>query len=390
MLKWIRQIFQTKPREFPKDTSWMLTQDMNINIKNIQQCREFMVLKKVKQNPLWHGEGSAWNHTLLVTKEMHKIINNQLNNISPRDKQILMIAALCHDLGKATTTYWDDNEKTWKCKNHGAVGEKITRNLLINEKDYWLREEVCWLVRWHMSFHHILEKNHTNRYEELIRLSQGNSSIEKLLWLNVADSLGSKPSKKPEKTIDERFNQIKDLAEAHDCYNKPYHSSKSKSPYTMYVMIGIPGCGKDAYIKKFLRNVETICRDDIREEITYGNVEGRKLYLDNTKEAIVTDIVNSKIKKCCEEKRSFIINQTNIKKKYRTQLKETAFKYGSPNIAYIYVEAPSVEECKERRGHGRWDSIIDRMWNDFEFPDRSECDSFVFFKQTSTTAKLKI
>ena len=149
----------------------------------------------------------------------------------------------------------------------------------------------------------------------------------------------------------------------------------------MYMMIGIPGSGKDTYIQKFLPNIESICRDDIREEMTYGKVEGRKLQLDNTKETIVTDIVNSRIKKCCEEKRSFIINQTNVKKKYRTQLKETALKYGNPNFVYIYIEAPSINECKERRGHGKWDSIIDRMWGDFEFPDKSECDDFVFYKQ---------
>ena len=79
-----------------------------------------------------------------------------------------------------------------------------------------------------------------------------------------------------------------------------------------------------------------------------------------------------------------------MKKKYRTQLKETALKYGTPNIVYIYVEAPSIEICKERRGHGKWDSIIERMWGDFEFPDRSECDDFIFYKQTPSNAVASI
>ena len=145
-------------------------------------------------------------------------------------------------------------------------------------------------------------------------------------------------------------------------------------------MIGLPGSGKDTYIRKFIPNIECICRDDIREEVLDGNVIGRKLYFDNAKETVVTDIVNSRIKKCCEEKKSFVINQTNVKKKYRTQLIQTAEKYGATHFVYIYVEAPSVEECKKRRGNGKWDSIIDRMWNDFEFPDRSECDDLIFYK----------
>ena len=113
----------------------------------------------------------------------------------------------------------------------------------------------------------------------------------------------------------------------------------------------------------------------------FNKVEGRKLQLSQTQESVVTDIVNSRIKACCESKKTFVINQTNMKKKYRNQLKETAQKYGNPKIVYVYIEAPSIEECKKRRGNGKWDSIIDRMWSEFEFPDRSECDQLIFYKQ---------
>lgn len=380
-MDWIKKLFQPKMVEFPKNSSWMLNDDLSPNIKNLKRCKEFAALKGVKQSKRWHKEGNAWNHTILVANEMHKIINNQLSGISLNEKKILMIAALCHDLGKATTTYFDENEKTWKCKSHGNAGEKITRNLLFDERNPWVREEICWLVRWHMNFHHLLDKENTTQFEELKRLSNGNSTIEKLLWLNVADSLGSKSKENSKEIVEEKFNEIKNLATGYSCFNKPYKKSKRKSKFSMYIMIGVPGSGKDTYIKKFLPNLESISRDDIREEMTHGNVQGRKLQLDNTKEAIVTDIVNSRIKACCEKSTSFIINQTNMKKRYRTELKETALKYGTPNIIYVYVEAPSIEECKERRGHGKWDSIIDRMWGDFEFPDRSECDELIFYKQ---------
>lgn len=380
-MNWIKKLFQKKPVEFPKNSSWMLNDDLSPNIKNLKRCKEFIALKTTKQSKRWHKEGNAWNHTVLVAKEMYKIINNQLVNIPLNDKKILMIAALCHDLGKATTTYFDEEEKTWKCKNHGAVGEKITRNLLFDERNPWEREEVCWLVRWHMSFHHILEKPETVKYEEIKRLSNGNSTIEKLLWLNVADSLGSKSKENSKEIVEEKFNEIKKLATDYSCFNKPCKEYKKKSKFSMYIMIGVPGSGKDTYIGKFLPKLETISRDDIREELVDGNVYGRKIKLDNTKESVVTDIVNSRIKACCEKRVSFIINQTNMKKKYRNELKETAFKYGTPNIIYVYVEAPSIEDCKERRGHGKWNSIIDRMWGDFEFPDRSECDELIFYKQ---------
>ena len=382
-MSWIKKILGLQPKltKFPKNTSWLLNDDLSVNVKNIRHCREFAVLKNIKQTPKYHAEGNAWNHTLLVAKEMHNIINNQLSGISPRDKRILMIAAACHDLGKATTTYWDTKENDWKCKNHGAVGERITRELLYDETDKWMREEICWLVRWHMDFHHFTEKNNNEKYSKLTALSQGNSSIEKLLWLNVADSLGSHSKENTRGSIMARFDEIKEMAETYNCYRKPYQAFKNKSTFNMYVMIGVPGSGKDTYIQKFLPNLDTVCRDDIREELAYGEIRGNKLLLDKTKEAMVTDIVNKRIQKLCTEKKSFIVNQTNMKKKYRTLLKETAFKYGIPNIIYIYVEAPSIDECKERRGHGKWDGIIDRMWNEFEFPDRNECNELIFYKQ---------
>lgn len=383
-MNWINKIFKIKKKiiDFPKDTSWFLNQDLSVNIKNIKHCREFQLLESTPHSKRWHKEGNPLKHSLLVSKEMHKIITNELKDIPLRDKKILMIASICHDLGKATTTYFDKSENDWKCKNHGAVGERITRNLIFDESDYWMREEICWLVRCHMVFHHFVDCSDEKKFSTITMLSQGNSSVEKLLWLNMADTYGSISPENDRESEENKFNIIKNMADMHKCYKKPYYSTKiNKSNCNMYVMIGVPGSGKDTYIKKFLPNVESICRDDIREEITYGNVEGRKLYLDNKKEAIVTDIVNNRIKKCCEENKSFIINQTNIKKKNRAQLKEFALKFGTPNIIYIYVEPPSIEICKERRGHGKWDSIIDRMWNEFEFPDRSECNDLIFYKQ---------
>ena len=378
---WIIDFFKAKTVDFPKDTSWLLDKNLNINKSNIKKCKEFVALKNTKQCKRYHKEGNALNHTLLVAKEMHKIISNQLVHMDDRDKRILMISALCHDLGKATTTYLNPEDNDWHCKNHGLAGERITRNLIFNEPDYWMREEICWLVRHHMDFHHILSKPEEKQIEEIERLSKGNSTIEKLLWLNVADTLGSISKENTKESINERIKKITSMAISHNSFNFPNFVTEKKELYKMYVLIGVPGCGKDTYINKFLRNHESISRDDIREEMIYNKIEGRKLYLNQTQESIVTDIVNSKIKSCCENKKTFVINQTNMKKKYRNQLKETAQKYGNPKIVYVYIEAPSIEECKKRRGNGKWDSIIDRMWSEFEFPDRSECDQLIFYKQ---------
>ena len=381
-MNWLTKIFKKEPefKEYPKNISWMLKDDLSPNIKNLKKCKEFNALIGVKQSPKWHKEGDVWNHTMNVAKEMFRLVSDSSWFLTKHDKYVLMVAALCHDLGKATTTYSDEKEQDWKCMNHGFVGEQITRALLYDQ-DINTREEICWLVRWHMNFHHILQKTHTDQFSEIVRLSRGYSTIEKLLILNLADSRGSKSDENTEEKINERITAIANLATLNECYIKPFRYNRKEPDCNMYLMIGFPGSGKDTYIQKFLKNLPCICRDDIREEIQDGKVLGRKLMLDKQGEAAVTNIVNERIKNCCLNKKDFVVNQTSLKKKYRLEFKDIASKYANVNVVYVYVEAPSIQECIDRRGGGKWNDIIKRMLSDFEVPDKSECDKLIIYKQ---------
>ena len=61
--------------------------------------------------------------------------------------------------------------------------------------------------------------------------------------------------------------------------------------------------------------------------------------------------------------------------------KQIASKYANVNVVYVYIEAPSIQECINRRGGGKWIGIINKMWSSFEFPDKSECNKLVMIKQ---------
>ncbi len=56
----------------------------------------------VPQNPDFHPEGDVWTHTLLVTEEAAGLIKRY--GIEGRRKQTILLAALCHDFGKAVKT----------------------------------------------------------------------------------------------------------------------------------------------------------------------------------------------------------------------------------------------------------------------------------------------
>ena len=65
---------------------------------------EVAALVDVPQNPLWHPEGDVWTHTMLVLNAAGSM------RTQASDPFAFMLAALCHDLGKAVTTELRDGK----------------------------------------------------------------------------------------------------------------------------------------------------------------------------------------------------------------------------------------------------------------------------------------
>ena len=102
---------------------------LEVNWDLIVTIPEFKRLQDTPQSNIWHKEGDVFKHTQLVTNQMIEELT--LNDVEKTSKYyMLMVAsALCHDLGKATTTRWDETKNDYACKNHGAEGARITRKL---------------------------------------------------------------------------------------------------------------------------------------------------------------------------------------------------------------------------------------------------------------------
>lgn len=100
-------------------------------------------LRKTKQSPKYHPEGSVWNHTLLVVDEAAKRKDQSEN------PDAFLWAALLHDIGKPSTT------KTRKGRitsyNHEKVGARLAEEFLnFFSAPRELIVAVKALVRWHM------------------------------------------------------------------------------------------------------------------------------------------------------------------------------------------------------------------------------------------------
>ena len=91
----------------------------------------------------------------------------------------------------------------------------------------------------------------------------------------------------------------------------------------------------------------------------------------------VTLRFNKRMIELCEDKQSFVINNTNVRKKYRDDYKKMIMKY-NPYIIYVYVETPSISINKSRREGQMPLSVIDRMIDNFDYPLPNEYNQMLF------------
>lgn len=347
---------------------------LDVNWDLIITIPEFKRLQDTPQSNVWHKEGDVWKHTKLVTNRMIEELT--LLDVEKTSKyyMLMVAAALCHDLGKATTTFWSKEKNDYSCKSHGDVGAKITRKLFFDENvDF--REKLCSMVRWHMNLHHIFD-NKEKVKENLIDLAKScRVPLHDMSLLNYCDSKGSINDIETDEILHNKMVEIGNICLENEIFNNTYRFvDNEKHPFTVFVMIGLPGSGKDTYIKNYLSHLPTVCRDDIRIEM---GMKGEKPTGTKEEENEVTNRFNKRMIELCNNKQSFVINNTNLKKQYRDDYKKLIMKY-NPYIVYIYVETDSIQTNKDRRNGQMPLSVIDRMLDNFDYPLPKEYHRILF------------
>lgn len=136
-------------------------------------------LKKTKQSPLHHPEGSAWQHTMMVVDAAANLKDRSKNSSA------LMWAALLHDIGKPSTTRMRNGKIT--SYNHDSVGAEMTRAFLIEfSKDFQFVDQVVSLVRWHMQILFVVKDMPFGDMKTMMQ----QADIEEVALLGLCDRLG--------------------------------------------------------------------------------------------------------------------------------------------------------------------------------------------------------
>ena len=151
---------------------------------------ELQALIGVKQNPVYHPEGDVWTHTLLVCA--YAATHAIARGFSEEKRVRLLLACLCHDIGKAPTTKVTNGKLT--SRGHSNVGYDLSKTFLrerLGLGDQETIDAVANLVKDHL-FHldgAAINKKAIGRLQK--RLVP--ATIEELVFLIEADASGRPP-----------------------------------------------------------------------------------------------------------------------------------------------------------------------------------------------------
>ncbi len=110
---------------------------------------ELKALVGCEQEPEWHPEGDVWVHTLMVTDEARA----RIEGLDHPRAVVMMLSALCHDMGKPATTRLEDGRIRSKGHEEAGVAPATTflDRLNIHSLDgYDVRRTVLGIVAHHL------------------------------------------------------------------------------------------------------------------------------------------------------------------------------------------------------------------------------------------------
>lgn len=315
------------------------------------------------QNPRHHGEGDVWRHTRLVCRALTALPDYR--GLAAERRTALFLAALLHDVGKPQTTRLEQGR--WRSPHHAAVGAGLARVFLWQDlglsgtpEKQRLRETVCRLIEYHTLPTHAIDDSDAVR--RLRAVASGGAlcpgfSLALLCLLARADVLGRICGDQAQ--LLEQIALCAALAEEAGCDHAPfpfptahtrfaYLSGRDVPPEAplydaawgpVLLLSGLPGTGKDTWIRDHGRGLPVISLDDIRKELRIAPTEPQ---------GPVVHTARARARGFLRQRQPFVWNATNLTPQVRRHQLQLFSDYGAAAEIH-YLETTWAEQLRRNR-----------------------------------------
>lgn len=350
--------------------------------------RYFASMAQTPQNPDWHGEGAVWTHTKMVGDAL--AADADFRGLSERKRQILFVAALLHDVGKITKTVLENG--VYASPNHTIAGSKIAREILWRDfslagtsdaQDF--RETVCALIWRHSLPVRFADSNGSERrlFEVAAQGELSPSFSLSLLRILVRADLRGRIFARTADSLDDAelcFAFADELGVldgpgvfASDVTKFAYLSGKDvwreqelydETWGEVTILSGLPGTGKDTWIRRNRPDLPTISLDDIRRELKIDPTDDQ---------GAVANVAKERAKDFLRQKTPFVWNATNITPQLRGGVVGLCARYGAATrLVFLETDWKTELERNRNRKDAVPESAIERMLRKLEPPTRGE------------------
>lgn len=343
-------------------------------------------MQTVPQDSYYHAEGDVAVHTKMVLNAL--MAERSFQQLGLQEQEILWASALLHDVEKYSTTIIEADGRITS-NGHARKGAMTARQVLYRDipAPFALREQIVSLVRYHGLPIWIFEK--PDPLKALITASM-EVNTEWLALLAKADMLGRICNDQDEMLY--RIDCFEAYCREQDCWGKPkvfesedalmyYVSHENASadyiPFEqtaaeVILLSGLPGAGKNTFIKKHYPDMPIVSLDDIR-------VKRGVSPTDKTGNGQVIQEAKEQARGFLRKGEGFIWNATNTTRQMRLQLIDLFLIYKA-KVKIVYIEVPYQHLHKQNRSREEMvpDAVMEKLIDKLEVPARWEAHKVIY------------
>lgn len=339
-------------------------------------------LRECPQDPLHHAEGDVFVHLRMVLGELAAL--HAWRALSEPDRATVFVAAVLHDIAKPSCTREEAGRIT--SRGHSARGAIDARRILWEmDTPFETRERICGMIRHHQLPMQGIDKPDLDRAAFRASLS---TRCDLLAVLAEADARGRICA--DQAGLLERIALWREYCAEKQCLDRPrafasdhsrflYFRLEDRDPdyhafddtaFTVTMMSGLPGAGKDRWIARNAAGLPVISLDAIRREIGAASSGDQGAVLSEARE---------RARVLLRGHQPFVWNATNLSRDLRRQPIDLFASYGARiEVVYVEVSASELRIQNRAREHVVPEKAIERMLERWEVPDLTEAHSVRF------------